>query len=76
MVTLEDRVSRLECAYEQVDRRLDDLNQSLNALRSEMLESHNSLRAEMNSRFNNLYVIVVGSWMTVIAGMIALFIKG
>ena len=52
------------------------MNQSLNALPVEMRESYGSLLTEMNSRINNLIVIVVGSWITVVAGAIALFIKG
>ena len=76
MVTLEERVSRLEGAYEQVDRRLEELNQLMESLRAELRESNSALRAKMNSRFNNLNVIIVGSWITVIAGVIALFIKG
>lgn len=35
-MALEERVSRLEGAYEQVDRRLDDLNQKVASLRSEI----------------------------------------
>ena len=59
MVIEQQRISRLEGAYEQVDRRLEDMHQSINGLRAEMdglrAEMHqsiNGLRAEMNSRFN------------------------
>ena len=62
MVTsVEERVSRLEGAYEQVDRRLDDLNQRLN---------------ELSQRVNTLLVLVCGSWVTTMAAIIGLYVKG
>ena len=49
-MTTEQRISRLEGAYEQVDKRLDDLNQSMGGLRSEM----DSLRSEMRGEMSGL----------------------
>ena len=79
MVTIEERVSRLEGVYEQVDSRLDDLNLSMNALRTDM----NTLRtdmtskfAEVNSRINTLYVVLAGSWVTMMVAIIGLYFKG
>lgn len=65
MTTTEERISRLEGAYEQVDRRLDDMNQAIVALRN-----------EMNSRINTLYVLLCGSWVTTMAAIIGLYFKG
>ena len=72
MVTIEERVSRLEGAYEQVDSRLDDLNQSMNALRADITSKF----AEVNSRINTLYVILAGSWVTIMVAIIGLYFKG
>lgn len=47
-MVLEERVSRLEGAYEQVDRRLDDLNQNITSLREEMRVEFSGLRTDMN----------------------------
>ena len=58
--TAEERLSRLEGAYEQVNERLNDLTQSMN-----------SLRSEMNSRINNLYIIIGGSWASLMGAIIA-----
>ena len=73
MTTTEERVSRLEGAYEQVDRRLDSIDTRL----SDLNQSISDLRAETNSRFNTLLTVVIGSWITlvvgIIAGLIALF---
>jgi uncharacterized coiled-coil DUF342 family protein len=88
-MVIEQRISRLEGAYEQVDRRLDEMHQSINGLRAEMNglrvemhESINSLRTEMNSRleemnsrFNTLYVLIAASWVTIIGAMIGLYFK-
>lgn len=56
-----DRISRLEGAYEQVDKRLDDLQQSITSLRSDVNSRFESteaqiiaLRGEMNSRFESM----------------------
>ena len=49
----------------QVDKRLDDMN-----------ESTNSLRSEMNSRFNNMLVLLGGSWTTIMVAIIGLYLKG
>ena len=66
----QERVSRLEGAYE--DKRLDDMNLSIDRLWTEI----NSLRNEMNSRINNLYILIAGSWITLMAAIIGLYIKG
>ena len=63
-MVIEQRISRLEGAYEQVGRRLDEMHQSIIAL-----------RAEMNSRFNTLYVLIAASWVTLIGAMIGLYFK-
>ena len=70
-MVIEQRISRLEGAYEQVDRRLDEMHQSINGLRTEM----NSRLEEMNSRFNTLYVLIAASWVTIIGAMIGLYFK-
>ena len=90
----EQRISRVEGAYEQVDRRLSDLTQSMNSLRAEMdnlrnlmmqaneslraemIQANEALRAEMNSRFNNLYVILGGAWITLMGALIGLILRG
>ena len=92
-MTTEERLSRLEGAYEQVDRRLGDLAQAvaglrgdLNALRdevrdemgslrSEMNEQNVGLRSEMNSRFNNMYVLAGGAWVTTVGLIIGLYLQ-
>ncbi len=74
----EQRVSRLEGAYEQVDRRLDSLDRRMDSLdrRMDSLDRNLSeLRAEMNSRFNNIYVLIGASWVTLVGAMIGLYFK-
>lgn len=67
-----ERISRLEGTYEQVDKRLDDMNLSIDRLWDEI----NNLRTEMNSRINNLYILISGSWITLMGAIIGLYIKG
>ena len=72
MTTTEERISRLEGAYEQVDRRLNDMSQAIISLRSGM----NSRFNEVNSRINNLYVLFFGGWVTIMVAIIGLYFKG
>ncbi len=55
------RVSRLEGAYEQVNERLGGLSQSVSDL-------HREIRA--------LYLFIGGSWVTLMATMIGLYVAG
>ena len=85
-MTLEQRVSRLEGAYEQVDGRLSDISSSMDSLRADM----NGLRAEVNNlrsettlrfdnmqaridqRFNSLYILMAGMWVTIMGALIGI----
>ena len=68
MVIDQQRISRLEGAYEQVDRRLGDMHQAIEGLRT-----------EMNNRYNGLVMLIVASWVTIMAALITtlvtLFLK-
>ena len=63
-MAVEQRVSRLEGAYEQVDRRLDGIERALEAVRS-----------ETSSRFNTLYIIMAALWVSVVGLLIGLYFK-
>ena len=80
----EERLSRLEGAYEQVSERLGDLRSEMNALREEvqrgqealreeMQRGHEALRADINSFRSNMLLLMGGVWATVVGGLIALF---
>ena len=74
MVTSEDRVSRLEGAYEQVDRRLDDLNTRLSDISNQVDRRFDTMDRRLDGidrRFNSLMVIVAGSWITMMAAIIS-----
>ena len=82
MVTTEDRTSRLEGAYEQVDRRLGDMLHAISTLRedttnaiSALREDTNSRFNELNSRINTLYVLLLASWVTNMAAIIGLYFR-
>ena len=64
IVAVEQRVSRLEGAYEQVDRRLDGIERTLEALRS-----------DTNSRFNTLYIITAALWVSTVGLLIGLYFR-
>ena len=68
MSTFEGRISRVEGAYEQVDARLAEINDRLNGIDHRFSEMNNL----MNSRFNNLYLLLGGSWVTLMATIIGL----
>ena len=65
MPAIEERVSRLEGAYEQVNERLGDLTQAIA-----------SLRSEMNSRFNTVYAFLAALVAANLGTLIAILVKG
>lgn len=65
MPAIEERVSRLEGAYEQVNERLGDLTQAIA-----------SLRSEMNSRFNTVYAFLATLVAANLGTLIAILVKG
>ncbi len=71
-MTLEQRVSRLEGAYEQVDRRLSDLNGGIESVRSEV----STLRQEMDRKLTALVLFMGGSWVTLMGTIIGLYLAG
>ena len=70
-MAIEQRVSRLEGAYEQVDRRLDGMERSIEGLRAET----SGFRAEINSRFNTLYILIAALWVSIVGLLIGLYFK-
>ncbi len=79
----EERLSRLEGAYEQVSERLGDLRSDVNTLREEMRLGQDalreemrlgleSLRADIRSFRGNMLLLIGGVWTTVIGGFIAM----
>ena len=127
-MTTEERLSRLEGTYEQVDQRLGDLALALNSLRQTVDEHHRetnerfdalrehvgsevgslrehvdsevsslreemaegtsalreemreqnhrvlNLEARMDNRFNNLYLLAGGAWVSTVGIMVGLFL--
>ncbi len=84
-MVLEERVSRLEGAYERVDRRLADLHESMEGLRTdvngridalhtEMNSGLSSLRTDMEKRFNTLYMVVGSTSVAVLIAMIGILV--
>ena len=64
MPAIEERVSRLEGAYEQVNERLGDLTQAIA-----------SLRSEINSRFNTVYAFLATLVAANLGTLIAILVK-
>ena len=72
MTTMEERVSRLEGAYEQVERRLGELTEAVNALRSDMDAKFDALRRDVNNKFNTLIVVMATAAVGVAGALIAM----
>ena len=65
MTTMEERASRLEGAYEQVDRRLGDLTEAItrldikiDGLRNDVDAKFDAVRSEMSAKFNTLIIVM------------------
>ena len=72
---LQDRISKLEGAYEQVDQRLGDLTGAVESLRGDLTASVDSLRSDMDSLRQefNTSIVVVASTGIVVAGTLIAF---
>ena len=75
----EERLSRLEGSHE----RIGDLVQQVEGLRSEtrgqvegLRSEMNAFRAEMNAHIRTLYMMMGGSWVTLMATIIGLNLAG
>ena len=73
--TTEERLSRLEGAYEQVNERLGDLRTDVSSLRSEMNERLNELARRQDNFRNTVVLLVGGVWATMVGGFIAIFTR-
>ena len=75
MVAMEERVSRLEGAYEQVDRRLGEIGEDVRGLRTEM----NDRMTGMENRLHAILIAVIAGSVsivvTLIAGIIAFLMR-
>lgn len=74
-MTTEERISRVEGAYEQVDKRLADFTQAFNAWRAESNRQNEVLRSELNSRFNTMLVVGAGAWVTTVGLIVGLYLQ-
>ena len=72
MATSEERISRLEGSYEQVDKRLGDLTASFDRLSNDL----NALRADMNAKFNTLIIVMATGGVAVAGAIITLAFRG
>ena len=64
----EERLSRLEGAYEQVNERLGDL-------RTDMNERLNELSRGLDALRNTMLLLIGGVWTTMVGGFIVLFTR-
>ena len=64
----EERLSRLEGAYEQVNERLGDLRTDVNERLNELSRGLDALR-------NTMLLLVGGVWTTMVGGFIVLFTR-
>ncbi|MCY4654489.1 MAG: hypothetical protein OXC95_15155 [Dehalococcoidia bacterium] len=60
MVAAEERVSRLEGAYEQVDGRSVDLRESVCRLRADLIAGLDNLEARLDRMESKLNAILIG----------------
>ncbi len=73
--TTEERLSRLEGAYEQVNERLGDLRSEMNERLTKLERGQESLRSDINNLRNTIILAFAGAWVTTVGGLIALFTR-
>ena len=79
--TTEERLSKLEGAYEQVNERLGDLSRGQDALREQIRQVEANLRAEVKDEIRGVrteirtVLLLLGAlWASMVGGFIALFL--
>ena len=72
----EERLSRLEGAYEQVNERLGDLRTEMNERMNELARGQEALRSEINSRFNTVYAFLATLVAANLGTLVAILLKG
>ena len=68
---MEERVSRLEGAYEQVDRRLGDLTDSITRLEAQF----DGFRSEINAKFNTLIIVMATGGIAIAGAIVTLALR-
>jgi tetrahydromethanopterin S-methyltransferase subunit G len=63
---VQNRLARLEGAYEQVDNRLGDLRQDVLGFRQEMGQRFNAV----DQKFTAMFGLIVGTWITTILAIL------
>ena len=71
MASSEERISRLEGSYEQVDRRLGDLTASVDRLAGDL----KALRAEVNAKFNTMIIVYATGTVAVAGAIVTLALR-
>ena len=74
--TTEERLSKLEGAYEQVNERLGDLTQAVRQTDANLRQVEANLRAEMSKQFHTMLVLIGTFWATTLGGIIAILVRG
>lgn len=69
----EDRLSRLEGAYEQMDRRMADQTAATTALSAKVDALGAELRREIRADLRSLYLFVGGAWVSLAALVVGLY---
>ena len=79
----EERLSRLEGSHErigdlaqQIEGLRSEMHSQIEGLRSEMNAQFGAFRAEMNAHIRTLYMMMGGSWVTLMATIIGLNLAG
>lgn len=67
---MESRMSRLEGAYEQVDRRLDSMDHRFESLQHEMHEGFRLLDGKIDQRFMWTMGGIATSWATTMLAIV------
>ena len=77
--SLEERMAKLEGAYEQIDQRLGRVEAELIALREEMQRQINAVRqeieavrAEVRAVYRMMISILIPMWVTIIGAIIGI----
>jgi len=70
---IEERMARIEGSFEQIDRRLGNIEQEFRDFRGSTEQEFHSLRGELNTKFYWLLGTMLATWVT---NMLAILLRG
>ena len=69
---LEERMAKIEGAFQQIDQRLGRLETEIQVLRQEIQQELNSVREDIRALYHMALSVLIPMWVTIIGAIIGI----